>query len=111
VRAVRNSLGIHICGQDEVGGSGFVPNVSEPPKQDDENSTIRDMLSSILEKNGISFDKFQNRMIVLEDKGQTFAAGARDWKSIQDVPADNIFKIISVINEGIEKKKAAAKAD
>lgn len=111
VRAVRNSLGIHICGQDEVGGSGFIANTSEAPKQDDENSTIRDMLASILEKNGIQFDKFQNRMIVLEDKGEAFAAGAKDWKGVQDIPADNIFKIISVINEGIEKKKAATKKE
>jgi hypothetical protein len=104
VRAVRNSLGINVCGQDEIGRDAASQTESES-QTPDADSGIREMLSSTLEKHGITFDKFQNRMIALEQKGEAFAVGSADWKSASDVNAENIFKIISFINEGVEKKK------
>jgi hypothetical protein len=108
VRAVRNSLGINICGQDEIGRDTGVTSESATSTPDAD-SGIRDMLSSTLEKNDVSFDKFQNRMAVLETKGELFAVGASEWKTLADVNSENIFKIIAHIKEGIEKKKAAKK--
>ena len=104
VRAVRNSLGINICGQDEIGRDS-APTTETGTQVQDADSGIRDMLSSTLEKNDISFDKFQNRMAVLETKGELFAVGASEWKTLSDVNSENIFKIIAYIKEGVEKKK------
>ena len=102
VRAVRNSLGIHICGKDEVGDGRVAPAETQ---EENASNGARGLLASTLSNNSISFDVFQNRMIVLENGGKDFAKGASEWKSISDVDESNIFAIISFINEGLAKKK------
>lgn len=102
VRAVRNFLGINVCGQDEIGSS--VATNSDSNEQESLTGAHQ-LLASTLENNNISFDVFQNRMIVLENDGKEFAKGATDWKDIGDVDSANIFAIIAFINEGLKKKK------
>lgn len=105
VRAVRNFLGINVCGQDEVGSQTHAQN-QEAPQNLGQDDAARQLLVSTLDNNGITFDTFQNRMIVLETQKKDFAKGASEWKSISDIDPANLFAIIAFINEGISKKKA-----
>jgi hypothetical protein len=103
VRAVRNFLGINVCGQDEIGSPQ--KHEESAPKTQSDDFGPHTLLTKTLEKGNISFDVFHNRMMVLEKDGKDFAKGASEWTKLEDVNESVVFSIVAFINEGLEKKK------
>ncbi len=103
VRGVRNYLNIQVVGQDEIGPDGEVDDKDNSESQ----GSPQKFLQGFLNKKGISFEKFKNKM------NQKGVEGADGWESISDVPAEKVHEIIDIveqiIKEHAEKKAAEAK--
>lgn len=88
VRCVRNSLGVHIVGADEIGpransgGSNKSYGPSEP----------KGVLQSLLDQKNISFDKFKNW-------AEAHNPDAKNWSGIQDVPSFEVFSLLEKIKK------------
>lgn len=102
VRAVRNFLGINVCGKDEV---TEIKIEEDSSKSKNEDFSPHLVLAKTLEKANTTFDTFHNRMMVLEKEGKDFAKGASEWTKIEDVNESVVFSIVTFINDGLEKKK------
>ena len=93
VRSVRNFLRINIVSQEEIGSTVAG---SEPDPTD----VSGDLLSQIMTTHGITWQKLQAKLV------EENLEGAKDFKSIFDIPKFKQFELI----ERIKKKAAAAAA-
>lgn len=93
VRAVRNFLGVHIAGQDEIG-----PTVEDESPTQSKGEAAK-FLDGILSRNNISFEKFKNRMIKEEVKG------ADSWESVKDVPSEQVYEVAELVSRLLEAAK------
>jgi len=91
VRAVRNFLRIQVLSQEEIGGT-----IIETSNTDD---SATKLLTELLNKYSISFDKLKNKLI--EEK----MSGAENFSGISDIPKYQIFSLIHRIKEKYEKKE------
>jgi hypothetical protein len=87
VRCVRNSLGIHIVGVDEIGPKTN-GHFGAPPK-----SLPQGMLYQILEEKKIPFPRFKDEWVSMGHEE------AKGWNAIEEVPSDQVFVILEAMKK------------
>lgn len=86
-RCVRNSLGIHVVAFDEISPKTIAPqNASAAPV-----AAASTMLKSVLDEKKISFIQLKEKWVEMGNDE------AKKWNSLDDIPAETIFKILGKI--------------
>lgn len=85
-RCVRNALGIHVVGFDEIG-----PKVIGPPAQMQNKAAAHSMLQILLNERSISFPQLKEKWLKMGNED------AKDWKSLEDIPEEKVFAMIGKI--------------
>tara|TARA_R110001592_G_scaffold360201_2_gene668194 strand:- start:1963 stop:2703 length:741 start_codon:yes stop_codon:yes gene_type:complete len=97
VRAVRNFLGIHIVGADEIDSSkNKSPIVSPPSSAGAKDISPQGILK---EKAGVSFDSFKNKLRELY-KEQLYTNDPeviKEWSNYKDIPAKECRKLLKLL--------------
>jgi len=102
VRCVRNFLGVHIVGADEIDRSNNNSYSSESPEDADDLSVLKPsgLLEKTVSEKGIkSFEEF---VVWLRDQWQSNTyrnEEAKNWKSYKDVPAKDCRKLITILKK------------
>ena len=102
VRCVRNFLGIHIVGADEIDRSNDNSYSSESPDDIDDLSVLKP--SGLLEKtvSDKGIKSFEDFVTWLRDQWQSNTyrnEEAKNWKSYKDVPAKDCRKLITILKK------------
>lgn len=91
-RCVRNFLNINIVSREEIS--------DETPAIETNNGVQpRNILAGLLKNNNISFENLKNRLIKEEIEN------SENWESIKDIPTDQIFQIMDVVQRRLDEKK------
>jgi hypothetical protein len=90
VRCVRNFLKINIVGKEELGGADApsTTNSSTATGSSDTSMDPRNMLESVMNEKGVSFEKIKTKLISEKYNG------AEDMSSLNDVPKLKAFELI-----------------
>jgi len=97
VRAVRNFLGIHIVGADEIDSSKKKSPIVSPPSS----AGAKDISPQgiLKEKAGVSFDSFKNKLRELY-KEQLYTNDPeviKEWSNYKDIPAKECRKLLKLL--------------
>lgn len=101
VRCVRNFLGIHICGSDEMGTlteetQEFTPKHSATGP----NAAVKAKFQALQDEFKVSwgaFTKFATKNGLEQ---------AIEWENVDSVPSENAYEVLGLIQKAVEKKRA-----
>lgn len=101
VRCVRNSLGIHVVGADEIGPMNFM---NAPVIKTFSPTEPHGVLENKLKTRSISFGQFKEKWLKLGHKE------ADSWNDLSDIPSEQIYVILEAISKKDESSRLGQKA-
>lgn len=99
VRTVRNFLGIHIVGADEIDSSKNKSPIVAPPSSHSSGAKDISPQGILKEKAGTDFSSFLSKLRTLytEGKYENDPEAIKTWKSYKDIPAKECRKLLKLV--------------
>lgn len=109
VRCVRNSLGIHIVGSDELGNtvpeeSGVTETRHSPTSP---NAALIRKVEELKDRFAVSWATLQKYLVSDKSKERNEQIEeAKEWNSVEDVPSDKCYDLLGIIDNIIKRKSS-----
>lgn len=100
-RAVRFYCNVQCVSSEELGTINQEENTPAPSNIDSQVNTLIEKIDKEMQKRGISFEQLKNVILIGKDK----MAGADKFKTLRDIPRDNLFNLYDRIKKAPSEKK------